>query len=66
MSSVKSLCQIRLTVCAVPMGKHPPNDPVAALGEPPAADGPPEVGDDFESLRWFWLPEEVRAEIVTG
>jgi selenocysteine lyase/cysteine desulfurase len=33
-------------------------DPVAALGQPP----PPEplaVGTDFESLRWFWLPDEV-------
>ena len=36
-------------------------DPVAALGPPPDAAGPPLVGDDFESLRWFWLPDEVRA-----
>ena len=35
-------------------------DPVAVLGAPPEAAGPPLVGDDFESLRWFWLPDEVR------
>jgi len=35
-------------------------DPVAVLGAAPASDGPPLVGDDFESLRWFWLPDEVR------
>ena len=41
-------------------------DPIAALGEPPAADGTaPEVGDDFESLRWFWLPDEVRDALPT-
>ena len=34
-------------------------DPVAALGAAPASDGPPLVGEDFESLRWFWLPDEV-------
>ncbi|HEY7131530.1 MAG TPA: aminotransferase class V-fold PLP-dependent enzyme [Candidatus Limnocylindrales bacterium] len=34
-------------------------DPVAALGPPPFAANL-EVGDDFESLRWFWLPDEVR------
>jgi selenocysteine lyase/cysteine desulfurase len=39
-------------------------DPVAELGEPPEAVGPPVVGDDFESLRWFWLPDEVRDEIA--
>ncbi|MEO5940157.1 MAG: aminotransferase class V-fold PLP-dependent enzyme, partial [Candidatus Limnocylindrales bacterium] len=38
-------------------------DPVAALGEAPASDGPPLVGDDFESLRWFWLPDEVREAV---
>ena len=35
-------------------------DPVAALGPAPE----PEllaVGTDFESLRWFWLPDEIRA-----
>jgi hypothetical protein len=35
-------------------------DPLAALGPPPGgmalAD---DVGEDFESLRWFWLPEEI-------
>jgi selenocysteine lyase/cysteine desulfurase len=41
------------------------SDPVRALGEPPAPEGAPEVGDDFESLRWFWLPDEVRAAIAT-
>jgi selenocysteine lyase/cysteine desulfurase len=40
-------------------------DPVSVLGPPPPAAGPPLVGDDFESLRWFWLPDEVRAA-VTG
>ena len=38
-------------------------DPVAALGEAPASEGPPLVGDDFESLRWFWLPDEVREAV---
>jgi selenocysteine lyase/cysteine desulfurase len=32
-------------------------DPVAALGPPPIAE-PAVVGEDFEDLRWFWLPEE--------
>jgi selenocysteine lyase/cysteine desulfurase len=41
------------------------SDPVRALGEPPAPECAPEVGDDFESLRWFWLPDEVRAAIAT-
>jgi selenocysteine lyase/cysteine desulfurase len=35
-------------------------DPIAILGAPPEAAGPPLVGDDFEELRWFWLPDEVR------
>jgi selenocysteine lyase/cysteine desulfurase len=39
-------------------------DPVAVLGEPPAPEGPPLAGGDFESLRWFWLPDEVRAGVV--
>jgi selenocysteine lyase/cysteine desulfurase len=38
-------------------------DPGAALGEPPAPAGPPDVGDDFEALRWFWLPDDLRAEV---
>ncbi|MGZ9231172.1 MAG: aminotransferase class V-fold PLP-dependent enzyme [Candidatus Limnocylindrales bacterium] len=38
-------------------------DPVAALGEPPAPAGPPDVGGDFEALRWFWLPDDLRAEV---
>jgi selenocysteine lyase/cysteine desulfurase len=40
-------------------------DPVAALGSPP----PPEMLDvdtDFESLRWFWLPEEISAELTAA
>jgi selenocysteine lyase/cysteine desulfurase len=41
-------------------------DPVAALGEPPPPDRPADVGDDFESLRWFWLPEEVRERVGVG
>jgi hypothetical protein len=38
-------------------------DPVSVLGEPPDAAGPPLVGDDFETLRWFWLPDEVRSRV---
>jgi hypothetical protein len=38
-------------------------DPVAALGAAPESAGPPLVGDDFESLRWFWLPDEVREAV---
>ena len=38
-------------------------DPLAALGEPPAPAGPPDVGDDFEALRWFWLPDDLRADV---
>jgi selenocysteine lyase/cysteine desulfurase len=38
-------------------------DPVAVLGAPPETAGPPLVGDDFETLRWFWLPDEVRDAI---
>jgi hypothetical protein len=41
-------------------------DPVATLGDPPTTAGPaPDVGDDFESLRWFWLPDEVREALPT-
>ena len=35
-------------------------EPVAALGAAPDPDAL-EVGTDFESLRWFWLPEEISA-----
>jgi selenocysteine lyase/cysteine desulfurase len=35
-------------------------DPIGALGPAPA-DEPLDVDDDFESLRWFWLPAEVAA-----
>jgi len=38
-------------------------DPVAALGAAPPSAGPPLVGDDFETLRWFWLPDEVREAV---
>ena len=38
-------------------------DPIAALGAAPASAGPPLVGNDFESLRWFWLPDEVREAV---
>ncbi|MBI3748555.1 MAG: aminotransferase class V-fold PLP-dependent enzyme [Chloroflexi bacterium] len=38
-------------------------DPIATLGRPPEPAEPPLVGDDFESLRWFWLPDEVRDAI---
>jgi selenocysteine lyase/cysteine desulfurase len=33
-------------------------DPVAALGPAPTAD-PLDVDQDFEDLRWFWLPQEI-------
>ena len=33
-------------------------DPAAALGPPPSPEML-EVDTDFESLRWFWLPEEI-------
>jgi selenocysteine lyase/cysteine desulfurase len=33
-------------------------DPVAALGPAPASE-PLTVDMDFESLRWFWLPDEI-------
>ncbi len=36
-------------------------DPVAALGPPPTAE-PTVVGEDFEDLRWFWLPEEIAVQ----
>jgi selenocysteine lyase/cysteine desulfurase len=39
-------------------------DPATTLGQPPPSAGPPDVGDDFESLRWFWLPDDVPAEAV--
>jgi hypothetical protein len=38
-------------------------DPVAVLGPPPERAGAPVVGEDFESLRWFWLPDEVREAV---
>jgi selenocysteine lyase/cysteine desulfurase len=38
-------------------------DPAAALGPPPAAE-PLERDQDFEDLRWFWLPEEIAAEVA--
>jgi hypothetical protein len=38
-------------------------DPVAALGAPPSDDRPAAVGEDFETLRWFWLPDEVRGHV---
>jgi len=27
-------------------------------------DGPLDVGHDFETLRWFWLPDEIRTELM--
>ena len=41
-------------------------DPIGQLGTPPPADGAPMVGEDFEHLRWFWLPEEVRGVVAGG
>jgi hypothetical protein len=35
-------------------------DPAAVLGPSPEPE-PLTVGTDFESLRWFWLPDEIRA-----
>ena len=40
-------------------------DPVAALGPPPEPE-PLDVGTDFESLRWFWLPDEIAAVVARG
>ena len=36
-------------------------DPVAVLGPPPAPEAL-DVDTDFESLRWFWLPEEIATQ----
>jgi hypothetical protein len=36
-------------------------DPAAALGPPPTVE-PLERDQDFEDLRWFWLPEEIAAQ----
>lgn len=36
-------------------------DPVAALGPPPPPQ-PTVVDEDFEDLRWFWLPEEIAVQ----
>jgi selenocysteine lyase/cysteine desulfurase len=38
-------------------------DPVAALGDPPTQ-AALDVDTDFESLRWFWLPDEVREAVA--
>ncbi|MDH4141644.1 MAG: aminotransferase class V-fold PLP-dependent enzyme [Chloroflexota bacterium] len=38
-------------------------DPIAVLGPPPAPE-PLAVDADFEDLRWFWLPEEIAAELA--
>ena len=35
-------------------------DPTAVLGPAPEPE-PLDVGTDFESLRWFWLPDEIGA-----
>ncbi|HEX7495431.1 MAG TPA: hypothetical protein VF349_02240 [Candidatus Limnocylindrales bacterium] len=32
------------------------------LRPPGMALSPLDVGPDFETLRWFWLPEEIAAE----
>jgi hypothetical protein len=40
-------------------------DPVSALGSPPDEAGPPLVGPDFEGLRWFWLPDELRDRVAS-
>ena len=38
-------------------------NPVEACGAAPPPDGPSMGSEDFESLRWFWLPEELRAAV---
>jgi selenocysteine lyase/cysteine desulfurase len=37
-------------------------DPVIALGPPPDPESL-DLGQDFESLRWFWLPDEIRTRV---
>ena len=37
-------------------------DPVSALGPPPTPEAL-DVDTDFESLRWFWLPDEIAVEL---
>jgi selenocysteine lyase/cysteine desulfurase len=34
------------------------------VGGASSGDGPLDVGPDFETLRWFWLPDEIRAELM--
>jgi selenocysteine lyase/cysteine desulfurase len=41
-------------------------DPVAVLGAPPEPAGAPLVGEDFEHLRWFWLPDEVIGDVAAS
>jgi selenocysteine lyase/cysteine desulfurase len=41
-------------------------DPVAGLGDPPASGPSGDVGVDFDSLRWFWLPDEVRDRVTAA
>ncbi len=37
-------------------------DPIGALGTAPDPE-PLDLGEDFESLRWFWLPDEIRTGV---
>jgi hypothetical protein len=41
-------------------------DPITALGEPPVTAPVADTDSDFETLRWFWLPEELRETIAAG
>ena len=41
------------------------SDPIGALGAPPAGGGISDVDEDFETLRWFWLPDEVLVDLTS-
>ena len=38
-------------------------DVLAAAPSPMSRDARVDVGEDFEQLRWFWLPEEIAARV---
>jgi selenocysteine lyase/cysteine desulfurase len=39
-------------------------DVAAEVAQARSGDSPLDVGPDFETLRWFWLPDEIRAELM--
>jgi selenocysteine lyase/cysteine desulfurase len=41
-------------------------DTAAQVAQASSGDGPLDVGPDFETLRWFWLPDEIRAELMAA